>query len=56
MIDLTCRFQDIRDELLRDMAEAGLVKLLPAPKPAEPAAAETPPAGVTNRKSDGTKH
>jgi hypothetical protein len=39
--------EDIRDELLRDMAEAGLVKLLPAPQP-EPA----PPAGVANRKAE----
>jgi len=43
--------EDIRDELLRDMAEAGLVKLLPAPKPPEPAAAEKP-AGVANRKAE----
>jgi hypothetical protein len=46
--------EDIRDELLRDMAEAGLVKLLPAPKPPEPAA--VPPAGVANRKPDKAKH
>jgi hypothetical protein len=46
--------EDIRDELLRDMAEAGLVKLLPAPPP-EPAAAEKP-AGVANRKPDKAKH
>jgi hypothetical protein len=39
--------EELRDELLQDMVEAGLVTLLPAP--AEPA-----PAGVANRK-DGTK-
>jgi phage terminase small subunit len=38
---------ELRDELLQDMVEAGLVTLLPAPEPA--------PAGVANRK-DGTKH
>jgi hypothetical protein len=37
---------ELRDELLQDMVEAGLVTLLPAPEPA--------PAGVANRK-DGTK-
>jgi hypothetical protein len=37
--------EDIRDELLRDMAGAGLVKLLPAPPP-EPGA----PAGVGGPK------
>jgi hypothetical protein len=36
---------ELRDELLQDMVEAGLVTLLPAPEPA--------PAGVANRK-DGT--
>jgi hypothetical protein len=41
--------EELRDELLQDMVEAGLVTLLPAP--AEPA-----PAGVANRKVDGTKH
>jgi hypothetical protein len=50
--------EDIRDELLRDMAEAGLVKLLPAPKPPEPASVppSVPPAGVANRKPDKAKH
>jgi hypothetical protein len=37
---------ELRDELLQDMVEAGLVTLLPAPEPAAP-------AGVANRK-DGT--
>jgi len=46
--------EDIRDELLRDMAEAGLVKLLPAPKPPEPP--PVPPTGVANRKPDKAKH
>jgi hypothetical protein len=46
--------EHIRDELLRDMAEAGLVKLLLAPKPPEPAS--VPPAGVANRKPDKAKH
>jgi hypothetical protein len=41
---------ELRDELLQDMVEAGLVTLLPAPEPAPEA-----PAGVANRK-DGTKH
>jgi hypothetical protein len=41
---------ELRDELLQDMVEAGLVTLLPAPDEPEPA----PPAGVANRK-DGTK-
>jgi hypothetical protein len=39
--------EELRDELLQDMVEAGLVTLLPAPEPA--------PAGVANRKN-GTKH
>jgi len=46
--------EDIRDELLRDMAEAGLVKLLPAPKPPEPP--PVPPTGVANQKPDKAKH
>jgi hypothetical protein len=37
----------LRDELLQDMADAGLVNLLPAPQ-LEPA----PPAGVANRKAE----
>jgi hypothetical protein len=44
--------EELRDELLQDMAEAGLVKLLPAPPPGP---APAPPAGVANRKVDGTK-
>jgi len=50
--------EELRDELLRDMAEAGLVKLLPAPKPPEPASvpASVPPAGVANRKPEKAKH
>jgi hypothetical protein len=40
---------ELRDELLQDMVEAGLVTLLPAPEPAPEAS-----AGVANRK-DGTK-
>jgi hypothetical protein len=46
--------EELRDELLQDMADAGLVKLLPAPQPPEPAA--VPPAGVANRKPDKAKH
>jgi hypothetical protein len=41
---------ELRDELLQDMVEAGLVTLLPGPPAPEPAA----PAGVANRKPDGT--
>jgi phage terminase small subunit len=39
---------ELRDELLQDMVEAGLVTLLPA----EPEVS----AGVANQKTDGTKH
>jgi hypothetical protein len=46
---------ELRDELLQDMVEAGLVTLLPAPDP-EPAPAPAPPARVANLKPEGTKH
>jgi hypothetical protein len=38
---------ELRDELLQDMVEAGLVTLLPAPEPAPEA-----PAGVANKRSN----
>jgi hypothetical protein len=44
--------EELRDELLQDMVEAGLVTLMPAPEPAP--APESAPAGVANQK-DGTK-